>query len=92
MVNASMVMQIVGVETTDRNVLDSVRRAARALNLNIELLSTEHACSTFNFLNAEGRSVAGAFIPPMSLVPDEDDMLESQMVYQDVFNWQQKKQ
>lgn len=38
-----------------------------------EILGTKEACSTFNFLNAEGRYVAGAFIPPVKLMPFEDE-------------------
>jgi NADH dehydrogenase [ubiquinone] 1 alpha subcomplex assembly factor 3 len=42
-------------------------------NINVEVLHTEQACATFNFLNAEGRMVAGALIPPATLSVGEDD-------------------
>ncbi|PAA74886.1 hypothetical protein BOX15_Mlig006724g4 [Macrostomum lignano] len=36
----------------------------RELRINWEILPTEEALTTFNFLNSEGRHVAGAFLPP----------------------------
>lgn len=50
-----VLFQIVGLESNDRSKFSRVFKAARANNLNVEILPTEHACSTFNFLNAEGR-------------------------------------
>lgn len=43
--------------------------------INVEVLSTEQACTTFNFLNAEGRVVAGAFIPPKMITIFDDDVM-----------------
>ena len=43
--------------------------------INIEVLPTEQACATFNFLNAESRYIAGALLPPLSLRPSEEDIL-----------------
>lgn len=48
-------LQVIGLEANDRSKYDSVFKAARANKLNIEILPTEHACSTFNFLNSEAR-------------------------------------
>lgn len=47
--------------------------------VSVEILSTEQAISLFNFLNAEGRCVAGAFIPPVSLLayPEEMKILDT---------------
>jgi len=36
----------------------------RRLGINVEILKTEEACATFNFLNGEYRHVAAALIPP----------------------------
>ncbi|XP_013195673.2 NADH dehydrogenase [ubiquinone] 1 alpha subcomplex assembly factor 3 [Amyelois transitella] len=77
---------IIGLECQDRAVINSAFKAARALGLNVELLSTEHACSTFNFLNAEGRSVAAACIPPLSITLSEDDMLQSKLHYENLYS------
>ncbi|CAL1264411.1 unnamed protein product [Larinioides sclopetarius] len=41
----------------------------------VEILPTEKACATFNFLNAEGRCIGGAFIPPENVnVYKADDL------------------
>ncbi|XP_045538514.1 NADH dehydrogenase [ubiquinone] 1 alpha subcomplex assembly factor 3 [Papilio machaon] len=76
---------IIGLETNERKAIDTAFRAARANKINVELLTTEHACSTFNFLNAEGRSVAGALIPPLSVTVNEDDMLQTQLHYRNLY-------
>uniref|UniRef100_A0A0A9W973 NADH dehydrogenase [ubiquinone] 1 alpha subcomplex assembly factor 3 n=1 Tax=Lygus hesperus TaxID=30085 RepID=A0A0A9W973_LYGHE len=41
--------------------------------LNLEILQTPKAVSTFNFLNAEGRYVAAAMIPPQYINHSDDD-------------------
>ncbi|XP_041970505.1 NADH dehydrogenase [ubiquinone] 1 alpha subcomplex assembly factor 3 [Aricia agestis] len=77
---------IIGLETRDRKAVDAVFKASRQAKLNVEILPTEHACSTFNFLNAEGRSIAGALIPPLHIANiNEDDMRHSAMNYNDPF-------
>lgn len=50
----------------------------RKYKVNVEILTTESACATFNFLNAEQRMVAGAFIPPVSLRVNENDLMNAQ--------------
>jgi NADH dehydrogenase [ubiquinone] 1 alpha subcomplex assembly factor 3 len=42
-------------------------------NINVEVLNTESACTTFNFLASEARMVAAALIPPQTLRVTEDD-------------------
>ncbi|XP_059046856.1 NADH dehydrogenase [ubiquinone] 1 alpha subcomplex assembly factor 3 [Achroia grisella] len=76
---------ILGLETKEREPLNAVYRAARSAGLNVELLGVEHACSTFNFLNAEGRSVAGALVPPLSVEPSPDDMLRAKLHYNNLY-------
>lgn len=49
----------------------------RSKKISIELLPTEQACSTFNFLNSENRYVAGAFIPPTTVKFTSDDVFLS---------------
>lgn len=44
--------------------------------INVEVLRTETACATFNFLNAESRMVAGLIIPPLHLRVNEDDLMK----------------
>lgn len=53
--------------------------------LNLEVLPTEQACATFNFLNAEGRYVAGALIPPQTIESTDDDLLRTKLRYQKLY-------
>ncbi|CAH0761978.1 unnamed protein product [Diatraea saccharalis] len=76
---------IVGLESNNRAMMGSVFRAARLSKLNVEILPTEHACSTFNFLNAEGRYVAGAMIPPLTVEMSPDDMLQAKLHYTNLY-------
>lgn len=46
--------------------------------INVEVLNTEQACATFNFLNAEGRMIAAAMIPPNHIKINEDDLMRRQ--------------
>ncbi|CAD7012442.1 NADH dehydrogenase [ubiquinone] 1 alpha subcomplex assembly factor 3 [Ceratitis capitata] len=47
--------------------------------INVEILRTEQACATFNFLNAESRMVASALIPPLHISYNENDILQSKL-------------
>ncbi|KAJ8707896.1 hypothetical protein PYW07_011573 [Mythimna separata] len=48
---------VIGLDSNERTVWDRVLKTARTCGLNAEVLPTDHACSTFNFLNSEGRLV-----------------------------------
>lgn len=58
---------------------------AKKHKLNVEVLPTDQACSTFNFLSSEGRYVAGAFIPPQNINTTDDDLLRSKLRYQRLY-------
>ncbi len=47
--------------------------------INVEVLRTEQACATFNFLNSEGRIVAAAMIPPNVMNINENDLARSKI-------------
>ncbi|KAL4712103.1 hypothetical protein ACJJTC_010964 [Scirpophaga incertulas] len=79
---------IVGMEYANRSVATQIHRMAQEMKLTIEVLPTEHACSTFNFLNAEGRCVAAALIPPLSVAMNEDDYMRTSTHYRNVFKEQ----
>lgn len=55
---------ILGLGSSTANINMSVIQYLRSRKIGVEILPTEHACSTFNFLNAEHRCVAAALIPP----------------------------
>ncbi|XP_022900866.1 NADH dehydrogenase [ubiquinone] 1 alpha subcomplex assembly factor 3 [Onthophagus taurus] len=56
--------------------------------INLEILPTEQACSTFNFMSSEGRYVGGAMIPPTNISAPEDDVLASKMRYQNLYEFE----
>lgn len=45
----------------------------------VEVLPTEQACTTFNFLCAENRHVAGAMIPPYTIVTEDTDIISTKI-------------
>lgn len=69
---------VIGVGDNDLKVNPKVIQFMRGKSINLEILPTERACATFNFLNAEGRCVAGALIPPTIMRINEDDLASTQ--------------
>ena len=58
-------MLIIGAGDRISSPLDpALRNYFRDLGIVVELMNTVNACATFNILNAEDRSVAGAFLCP----------------------------
>lgn len=53
--------------------------------ISFEILTTEHACTTFNFLNTEGRNVAAALIPPKYFTASMDDELQTRLRYHNLY-------
>ncbi|XP_017045320.1 NADH dehydrogenase [ubiquinone] 1 alpha subcomplex assembly factor 3 [Drosophila ficusphila] len=53
--------------------------------INVEVLRTEQACATFNFLNAENRMVACALIPPLHLTYNENDILQTKLRQKELY-------
>lgn len=69
----------VGERENMKKIDAKIMRHLRASKINVELLPTDQALATFNFLNAEKRYVAGAFIPPSYIDNlDDDDIITSQ--------------
>lgn len=74
-----------GNRNEDRSFLNRLLPFAKKYKLNLEVLPTDQACSTFNFLNSEGRYVAGALIPPYHIQADDDDVLRTKLRYQNLY-------
>jgi NADH dehydrogenase [ubiquinone] 1 alpha subcomplex assembly factor 3 len=53
--------------------------------ISIEVLTTQQACATFNFLNSESRYIAGALIPPLTLQPTDDDVIMSKKRHKQLY-------
>ncbi|XP_013783847.1 NADH dehydrogenase [ubiquinone] 1 alpha subcomplex assembly factor 3-like [Limulus polyphemus] len=70
---------IIGTGGYGSNKIDySVIKFMASKKINMEILPTYQACSTFNFLNAEHRSVAAALIPPETINYTDDDVVQTQ--------------
>lgn len=57
----------------------AIMRFMKKYGINVEVLPTEQACTTFNFLNGEGRMVAAAIIPPALMSVSEADYVRHQI-------------
>ncbi|CAH1104166.1 unnamed protein product [Psylliodes chrysocephalus] len=75
----------VGDKLDNFNFYIKILPFTRKYKMALEVLPTEQACATFNFLNSEGRNVAGAMIPPKTLNANEDDELRSKMRYSNLY-------
>ncbi|KAJ8877724.1 hypothetical protein PR048_022179 [Dryococelus australis] len=65
----------VGDQGNDFRIWEDLYRTIQRQRINVEILPTEQACSTFNFLNCEGRCVAAGLIPPVTLRHTDDDVV-----------------
>lgn len=75
----------IGDKTKDLRFYTKLLPFAKKHKLNLEVLPTNQACSTFNFLTSEGRYVAGGFIPPQNIDTNEDDLLRTKLRYQRIY-------
>lgn len=78
-----------GDKVDNHDLVKDFLQFSRKYRLAFEILPTESACATFNFLNAEGRNVVGAMIPPQTIRYTEDDRFRSKMIYDNVFDRRQ---
>lgn len=69
----------IGDQEITPNFSKNIMAFMQKYRINVEVLSTEQACATFNFLNAEKRVVAAALIPPSQIRINENDMMQSQV-------------
>ncbi|KAK4879470.1 hypothetical protein RN001_007616 [Aquatica leii] len=77
---------VIGIgDRFDRHLQRSLFEFMKKYKMNVEILPTEHACSTFNFLNSEARYVAGAMIPPQNFQTSDDDVYKSKTRYQNLY-------
>ncbi|XP_037800710.1 NADH dehydrogenase [ubiquinone] 1 alpha subcomplex assembly factor 3-like [Penaeus monodon] len=69
---------VIGVGDKGNKVDPHIVHYMKNKGITLEILPTETACTTFNFLNQERRYVAGAFLPPISLRVTDEDFVQSQ--------------
>ncbi|GAB0087990.1 NADH dehydrogenase [Sergentomyia squamirostris] len=73
----------VGDEKITPDISKNIMNFIRKYRINVEVLQTDKACSTFNFLNSEGRVVAGALIPPRAVkITDDDRFISGKPVFE----------
>ncbi|XP_030765363.1 NADH dehydrogenase [ubiquinone] 1 alpha subcomplex assembly factor 3 [Sitophilus oryzae] len=74
-----------GDKIDNHNFFKNLLVFSKKHRISFEILPTEAACPTFNFLNAEGRNVVGAMIPPQTFTYTEDDELTTKLRYQNLY-------
>ena len=69
-------IDILIIGTGEKRMLPSkdVLKYLKSNGISAEILPTDQACSTFNFLNAEGRCIAGALIPPENVTVYDEEL------------------
>uniref|UniRef100_A0A2R5LDU3 NADH dehydrogenase [ubiquinone] 1 alpha subcomplex assembly factor 3 n=1 Tax=Ornithodoros turicata TaxID=34597 RepID=A0A2R5LDU3_9ACAR len=55
---------VLGIGSAEEKLDSRLIRYLHSKRINVEVLPTIQACSTFNYLNAEARNVAAGLIPP----------------------------
>lgn len=70
---------IIGVGDTGKQIPRETIIALQKKRINFEILTTEHALATFNFLNFERRCVAAALLPPTRINYGAEDLLRNRM-------------
>lgn len=68
---------VLGIGDPGTKLSPDVFKYLRSKRLNVEILPTDMACATFNFLNSEHRYVVGGMIPPAEMLSDFDQSFMS---------------
>lgn len=71
MVADILVLGLPDYNKINRAAVNKVALLLREHRIQCEIMPTEIACPTFNFLNAEERFVAGGIIPPLRVTASE---------------------
>lgn len=68
-----------GDEQITPDISKGIIQFMRKHRINVEVLPTDQACTTFNFLNEEGRMTAAAIIPPLVMQISETDYVQHRL-------------
>jgi len=68
---------VIGVGDVGAQLAPESLKFLRSKKINIEVLATQHACTTFNFLSGEGRCTAAVMIPPLRIIWTSQDLANS---------------
>lgn len=69
---------VLGVGDAGNIVKPSVIKYLQNKKINVEMLPTQHACTTYNYLTLENRCVAAALIPPTVITFSDEDIINTQ--------------
>lgn len=77
MVQPKMDTVIIGIgdKPVTAKIAKAILEMTRKYGINIEILTTEVACTTFNFLNQQGRMVGAALVPPRNIKISDHDVI-----------------
>uniref|UniRef100_T1J857 NADH dehydrogenase [ubiquinone] 1 alpha subcomplex assembly factor 3 n=1 Tax=Strigamia maritima TaxID=126957 RepID=T1J857_STRMM len=70
---------VVGTGDKQSKMAEAIKKFLHSKKITFEILPTDQACATYNFLNSEGRYVAAALIPPTIIKLTDDDVIDSQI-------------
>lgn len=74
-----------GDEEVTPELIKRIKSITKKYNLTVEILKTEAAVTTFNFLNAESRIVAAALIPPKKIKFNDMGLLLTQARHKQLY-------
>lgn len=74
-----------GDEEVTPELTNRLRDIMKKYRIPVEVLKTEAAVATFNFMNAESRLVAAALIPPKKIIYSDMDLIDRQMRYKQLY-------
>lgn len=74
-------MGIPDYKKRDRKVVTHLANVIRKHKIQVEIMSSELACPTFNFLHSEGRFVAAGIIPPIDVDGEDATGMASPMAF-----------
>ncbi|CAG2053434.1 unnamed protein product [Timema podura] len=69
----------IGDASFGRDLWRNIHNVMSKYKINVEILPTEQACATFNFLCSEGRYTAAGLIPPIKMSFTDDDVVRTKL-------------
>lgn len=82
MVDPKVTVLIIGVgqKQVSKDISKRILEITLREKINVEILSTEMACTQFNYLNSMGKMVAAALIPPQNVHFVDDNSFNTRSI------------
>lgn len=74
----TLIVSLGDITPIPNEIISSILKITQKYQINVEILTTQQACTTFNFLNQQGKMVAAAMIPPRNIQLTDDDIIVTQ--------------